>query len=239
MAQFPIRETEILGLGSSLITGLTNNAALYPAPPVTPADLQIAFDLTIAARDAATAAEAAALQATTDKELAFQNLTDKMKEDLRYAENTVNMDDDKLKLLGWGGRKAPEALQPPGQARLLEAPREGESRKRGLYQASESSNETGLSPFLEADVWPRYPPALIDAEITAAINTPATSTSGSAATTPIIIRLVLSIRSHGSRLNPTPAPRLARSAVMPIHWKLTGVAPVKSQNATTNAVTNP
>ena len=147
MAQFPIRETEILGLGSSLITGLTNNAALYPAPPVTPADLQIAFDLTIAARDAATAAEAAALQATTDKELAFQNLTDKMKEDLRYAENTVNMDDDKLKLLGWGGRKAPEALQPPGQARLLEAPREGESRKRGLYQASESPSETGLSPF--------------------------------------------------------------------------------------------
>jgi len=77
-------------------------------------------------RDLSRAAEAAAKQAFTDKELAFQNLTDKMKEDLRYAEATVNMDDDKLQLIGWGGRKAPEALQPPGQARLLEAPREGE-----------------------------------------------------------------------------------------------------------------
>lgn len=115
MAQLPIRETEILGLGESIITGLTNNAAIYPAPPVIPADLQTAFD-------AAVAAEAAALQATTDKELAFQNLTDKMKEDLRYAENTV----DKLKLLGWGGRKAPTSLQAPGQAWILEAPREGE-----------------------------------------------------------------------------------------------------------------
>jgi len=126
MAQFPIRETEILGLGESIITGLTNNAGIYPAPPVIPADLQTAFDGAIAARQAAVAAEAAALQATTDKELAFQNLTDKMKEDLRYAENTVDMDDDKLKLLGWGGRKAPTSLQAPGQARLLEAPREGE-----------------------------------------------------------------------------------------------------------------
>ncbi len=126
MAQFPIRETEILGLGSTMITGFTNNPAIYPAPPVTPADLQIAFDATIAARDAATAAEAAAKQAYTDKDLALQNLTDKMKEDLRYAETTVDMDDDKLQLIGWGGRKAPEALQPPGQARLLEAPREGE-----------------------------------------------------------------------------------------------------------------
>jgi len=86
MAQFPIRETEILGLGESIITGLTNNAGIYPAPPVIPADLQTAFDAAIAAREAAVAAQAAALQATTDKELAFQNLTDKMKEDLRYAD---------------------------------------------------------------------------------------------------------------------------------------------------------
>jgi len=40
-----------------------------------------------------------------------------MKDDLRCAEATVDFDDDKLKLLGWGGRKAPKTL---------EAPREGE-----------------------------------------------------------------------------------------------------------------
>jgi len=38
----------------------------------------------------------------------------------------VDFDDDKLKLLGWGGRKPPKALERPGQARALEAPREVE-----------------------------------------------------------------------------------------------------------------
>ncbi len=126
MAQFPARETEVLGLGETIIAGLTNNTAIYPAPPVLPADLQTAFDGAVLARDNATAAQAAAKQATTDKEGAFENLADKIKEDLRYAENTVDMDDDKLKLLGWGGHKAPTALQAPGQVRMLEAPREGE-----------------------------------------------------------------------------------------------------------------
>ena len=83
VATSPLRETEILGLADLLITGLENNVAVYPAPPVTTVDL-------------------------------------------RYAENTVGMDDNKLKLLGWGGRKAPSALDVPGQCRVLEAPREGE-----------------------------------------------------------------------------------------------------------------
>lgn len=126
MAQFPARETEVLGLGDSLITGLENNVPIYPSPPVSTIDLQAAFDATIAARDAAVAARAAAEQATTDKELALEDLVEKMKDDLRYAENTVDFDDDKLKLLGWGGRKVPKALEAPGQARALEAPREGE-----------------------------------------------------------------------------------------------------------------
>ena len=39
---------------------------------------------------------------------------------------TGGFDDDKLKLIGWGGRKAKTSLQAPGQARALEAPRQGE-----------------------------------------------------------------------------------------------------------------
>jgi len=42
------------------------------------------------------------------------------------SENTVDFDDDQLKLLGWGGRKGGAALEPPGQPRTLEAPRQGE-----------------------------------------------------------------------------------------------------------------
>ncbi len=49
-----------------------------------------------------------------------------MKDDIDYAENTVNFDDNKLKLIGWAGRKAAAPLAVPGQARLLEAPRQGD-----------------------------------------------------------------------------------------------------------------
>lgn len=49
-----------------------------------------------------------------------------MKADLRYAETTVNYDDDQLKLIGWGGRKTRTSLEAPGQCRSLEAAREGE-----------------------------------------------------------------------------------------------------------------
>jgi len=45
-----------------------------------------------------------------------------MKSDIRYAENKVDYDDDKLKLIGWAGKKNPTPLAIPGQARLLEAP---------------------------------------------------------------------------------------------------------------------
>ena len=70
--------------------------------------------------------EAAAEQAVVTKNEVLQVLVDDMKADLRYAENTVNYDDAKLKLIGWGGRSAATALVPPGQSRILEAPRQGE-----------------------------------------------------------------------------------------------------------------
>ena len=38
-----------------------------------------------------------------------------MKADLRYAENTVDFDDHRLKLIGWGGRKAKTSLEAPRQ----------------------------------------------------------------------------------------------------------------------------
>ncbi len=126
MAQFPRREADVLELADTLIAGLEANAGVYPSPPIAPAELRAAYDALIAARDAAIAAQAAATQAFADKKAVLETLMDKMKVDIRYAENTVDMHDEKLKLLGWSGRKAPTPLQPPGQVRLLEAPREGE-----------------------------------------------------------------------------------------------------------------
>ena len=126
MARFPKSAAEILALGQSMATRLAANAAIYPSPPVSVADLGTALSAYVTAKNAATAAQAAAEQATATKDEALQTLTDAMKADIRYAENTVNYDDDKLKLIGWAGRAAKTSLEAPGQARTLEAPREGE-----------------------------------------------------------------------------------------------------------------
>jgi len=126
MARFPRTEPEIMELSIVMVTGLTDNAATYPAPPVAPANLSALIGAFTSAKSAAVAAQAAAEEATSAKDDALEDLADAMKTDLRYAENTVNGDDDKLKLIGWSGRKTSSALTPPGQTRLLEAPRQGD-----------------------------------------------------------------------------------------------------------------
>jgi hypothetical protein len=126
MARFPKPEAEIVALAQSMVSGLTDNAAVYPAPPVAPLDLTTLVNAYTTAKNAAIAAQAAAEDATAIKDDALEDLADAMKSDIRYAENTVNFDDDKLKLIGWAGKTAPTPLAAPGQARLLEAPRQGD-----------------------------------------------------------------------------------------------------------------
>ena len=126
MAGFPKSEAEILALAQELVTGLSANVAVYPSPPVSVMDLATTINSYVSAKNAAIAAQATAEQATSDKEDALEDLTEAMKAEIRYAENTVNYDDDKLKLIGWAGRAARTDLAPPGQPRLLEAPRQGE-----------------------------------------------------------------------------------------------------------------
>ena len=126
MARFPRSEAEILALPQELVIGLSNNIAVYPVPPITVMDMATTISAYASAKNTAIAAQAAAEQATSDKEDALEDLIDAMKAEIRYAENTVNYDDDKLKLIGWAGRATGTPLTPPGQARLLEAPRQGE-----------------------------------------------------------------------------------------------------------------
>jgi hypothetical protein len=126
MARFPITEADIVALAQAMESGLADNAAVYPAPPVAPLDLSALISAYTAAKNAAIAAQAVAEDATTSKDEALDDLADAMKSDIRYAENTVDFDDDKLKLIGWAGRKERTPLAPPGQARLLEAPKQGE-----------------------------------------------------------------------------------------------------------------
>lgn len=126
MARFPRTEAEVVALAQAMTSGLTDNAAVYPAPPVAPADLTAMISDYTNAKNVAIAAQAAAEEATADKDDALDSLAEAMKTDIRYAENTVNFDDDKLKLIGWAGKKSSTALQVPGQTRLLEAAKQGD-----------------------------------------------------------------------------------------------------------------
>ena len=122
MARFPLKEPDVVALAQAMVSGLTANAALYPTPPVLPAALTTLVSAYTTAKNAAIAAQAAAEQKTADKDDALENLTDAMKSDIRYTENKVDYDDDKLKLIGWADKKNPTPLAIPRQARLLEAP---------------------------------------------------------------------------------------------------------------------
>jgi len=126
MARFPTKEAEIAALAGEMISGLAANAATYPAPPVNLMELSMLHSAYVIAQNAVIAAQAAADQAYTDKDAALESLANGMKSDLRYAENTVDFDDDKLKLIGWAGRAAATHLAIPGQTRLLEAVKQGE-----------------------------------------------------------------------------------------------------------------
>nr|VFJ89699.1 MAG: Fibronectin type III domain-containing protein [Candidatus Kentron sp. LFY] len=124
--KFPTSEANVLTLGQEMSAGLGDHADVYPAPPVDVAALNAAIAEYEEARDAMVESQARAKQDHDRKDNRLSALVEKIKTNLRYAENTVGFDDGKLKLIGWRGRKAPGHLTPPGQARNLESPDRGD-----------------------------------------------------------------------------------------------------------------
>ena len=125
MPRFPKKEAQIAALAEQLWRGLLDNNAIFPQPPVHPILIRIKKLIYQSRHDNFLAARAAAEQATGEKTEALEELIEAMKADIRYAENTVDFDDDKLKLIGWAGKKAKTPIAVPGQTRLLEAPKQG------------------------------------------------------------------------------------------------------------------
>ncbi len=125
MPRFPKKEAQIAALAEQLWRGLLDNNAIFFQPPVHPILIRIKKLIYQSRHDNFLAARAAAEQATTGKSEALEELIEAMKADIRYAENTVNFDDDKLKLIGWAGKKARTPLAVPGQTRQLEAAKQG------------------------------------------------------------------------------------------------------------------
>nr|VFJ91490.1 MAG: hypothetical protein BECKH772B_GA0070898_1001820 [Candidatus Kentron sp. H] len=126
MASFPKNEANMLILGREMVDGFKAKVDVFPSPPVGPEALENALEACMKAKEAAIEAQAAAEQATAAKNAAFAALADKMKVDLRYAEDAVNYDDAQLRSIGWGGRKSATRLAAPGQARNLAVKEKGE-----------------------------------------------------------------------------------------------------------------
>lgn len=124
--QYPNSEDTQIALAARVANGLADQTTLFPAPPVAPTELQTLLTVYQTKRQAADAAVVAAQMATHDKDEALAALNAAVKTDLRYAENTVNFNNQELELIGWGGRAAPTRLQPPGQCRALETVRQGD-----------------------------------------------------------------------------------------------------------------
>nr|VFK65539.1 MAG: hypothetical protein BECKUNK1418G_GA0071005_10657 [Candidatus Kentron sp. UNK]VFK71513.1 MAG: hypothetical protein BECKUNK1418H_GA0071006_10707 [Candidatus Kentron sp. UNK] len=128
MASFPKNEANMLILGREMIDGLKAKVDVFPNPPIAPADLENALEECMKAKEAAIEAQAAAEQATTAKNAAFEAFAEKMKVDLRYAEDTVNHDDAQLRAIGWGGRKPATA-----HGRARPAAQSGAEGERGGF----------------------------------------------------------------------------------------------------------
>ena len=125
MARFPTREADIAAMAGTMVHGLAENGADFPDTPVSVETLQEALTRYTRAKETAASAEATAAVAFDEKQDAIQDLTDRMKSVVRYAEIAVRQDESKLKALGWSARRDPVSLQPPGEPRTLEVKREG------------------------------------------------------------------------------------------------------------------
>ena len=141
MGQFPKAEPNVAILADQMIAGFTGGAEIYPAPPVNVATLTQLRDGYTAAKNHLTATQAQAEQATVTKDGQLDLLVEAMKKDIRYAENTASGNDELLKIIGWSGRKAPEPLQMPGQAKFLAVTRQEEADVDLTWQAPDEGGK--------------------------------------------------------------------------------------------------
>nr|VFJ59334.1 MAG: Fibronectin type III domain-containing protein [Candidatus Kentron sp. DK] len=124
--QFPEDEEGVVELGHKMSAGLKANADIFPAPPVSPLELDEALTTHAARQEAAVAAQSALAQVLEAKNDSLESVADRIRNNLRYAEHTVDFNDAKLKSIGWGGRAEKTPLAAPGQPMELMIVEEGD-----------------------------------------------------------------------------------------------------------------
>lgn len=118
MAHFPFTHADIMALAEAIQAGLVKNPAVYPVPPVDLADFQATIDAYNHANTEFVKINALKEMATEERQRALADIKGKMRKQLRYAENTVGYDDNRLNLLGWAAKRKGKPLAAPGQAML-------------------------------------------------------------------------------------------------------------------------
>lgn len=126
MAQFPRTETEIITALQALIGGLTENPTVFPTPPVSAVEAQALLDSLVDIREQCNAHEVAGKALTQVRGGAVEEASDALRASYDYGETVTGPSYAQLPLIGWDKRKAPSAIELPGQARVLEIPRQGE-----------------------------------------------------------------------------------------------------------------
>lgn len=116
MAVFPKSESNVTTLAQEMINGLTQYGELFPS--VTPdalTALEGAYNLYQIARNDQASAQAAAKNATIAKDQRQDALEEQMHKIIYLAEHDNIETPGNLDYIGWGSRKPPSALTPPGQ----------------------------------------------------------------------------------------------------------------------------
>jgi hypothetical protein len=108
-----------------MVYGLTEFPDDFPSSPVSVETLQESLGRFTRAKEVAATAQGATAAAFAEKEDAMQDLTENMKDILRYAETAARHDEARLKNIGWSARKEAGTLEVPGPPRTLEVKREG------------------------------------------------------------------------------------------------------------------
>ena len=134
MANFPFTHAEIMALAERITAGLTSRPDVYPDPRVDLPDFNASLEAFKAANSESVQANALKLAATMKRKKALADLKDKMRKQLRYAENLVGFDDDKLAIIGWSDKR-PRISVAPGQAMDLEAVEQEETSVVLSWQA--------------------------------------------------------------------------------------------------------
>jgi hypothetical protein len=124
-SKFPNSEAAIADLAMHIVDGLENNPGVYPAPPISSADLDTLASTADTKKLAVSAAKAAHEETMTEKNTAYDSLVSGMKEVIRYCENKVGFSNEKLTLIGWSGRKTPEPIVVSGQPTIFDIVSEG------------------------------------------------------------------------------------------------------------------